>query len=104
MKERFSPELPSIEKLVINNKRPNSLCPVRALKIYMKAASALARQNGLRTDNLWIALRGRSVLQYRDVSKLFKEVVEEANNLAGSPAILVIHHHQMRKLCASYMI
>ena len=35
MKEHFSPELPSIEKLVINNKRPNSLCPVRALKIYI---------------------------------------------------------------------
>ena len=60
MKERFSPELPSIEKLVINNKRPNSICPVRALRIYAKAASDLAEQKGLVTDNLWIALRGKS--------------------------------------------
>ena len=106
LKEHFSPELPSIEKLARSGRRPNSLCPVRALKIYMKAALDLTNQKGLQTDNLWIALRGKSVLKYRDVSKLLKELVVEARSFAGTTTTdgLIVSPHQMRKLCASYMI
>ena len=104
-RQSFTPELPSMDRFPSGLDPPNSLCPRRALKIYLRVSRREAVSRGLQLRSLWVPLRGRAkVMTKRKLAELFKTVVCDAYSVAGLAQPEPVFPHQMRSLAASYPV
>ena len=104
-RQSFTPELPSVDRFPSGSDPPNSLCPRRALKIYLRVSRQEAVSRGLPLRSLWVPLRGRAkVMTKRKLAELFKSVVCDSYVMSDLARPDPVFPHQMRSLAASYPV
>ena len=104
-RQSFTPELPSLDRFPSGSDPPNSLCPRRALKIYLRVSRREAESRGLPLRSLWVPLKGRAkVMTKRKLAELFKSVVSDSYVMLDLAKPDPVFPHQMRSLAASYPV
>ena len=79
----------------------STLCPVRSLRIYSRAARGFLNRRGTRQDSLCVFLKPKKQVNERTLACILKKFIHDAYLDAGIHKEVSIGPHQMRKLGAS---
>ena len=79
-----------------------SLCPVRALNIYLSRSSTWPSGSVVDSQHLWRHPSKPACLTIAQLTGFFVGVVRESLKSSGLPFSMAVGPHQMRKLAASH--